>query len=315
MNEGKKLISVIIPVLNEGENVARCYETVKKELVALSSGYDHEILFTDNRSSDKTFSIIKRLAEKDACVRAVRFSKNFGYQRSIYTGYCLARGDVAIQIDCDLQDPPSLIPQFLDKWRQGYQVVYGVRHTRKENGLVAALRGFFYRLIDFLSEDALPHDAGDFRLVDRKVLGQLKRLYDADPYLRGTIATLGFEQAGIPYDRDPRAFGKSKFGLKNMMTLAVDGILNHSIVPLRLATLTGFIVSAGLVIYLGSLIFLMVFFHETWPRGFATTAVLILISISVNALFLGVIGEYLGRIYRQVKQRPITIIDETVNLS
>ncbi len=310
----KYLISIIVPVFNEEENTDPFYRAVKEQLDQISEHYDYEFIFTDNRSTDSTFGHLTALAQSDERVKVARFSRNFGYQKSIFTGYCLAEGDCAIAMDCDLQDPPHLIHEFLAKWREGYEVVYGIRTSRKENWLMTQIRKGFYRLINLLADDHLPLNAGDFRLIDRKVLDNLKQLNDATLYLRGTIATLGFNQIGIPYDRAKRLRGKSKFGFHQMTSLALDGILNNSIVPLRCATFIGFLISGGLILYFGGLYVLTIFFHYTWPKGFATTSVLILISISLNALFLGIIGEYLGRIYRQTKGQPFTVIDQTMNL-
>ncbi len=310
----KCLVSIVVPVMNEEENVGPLYEAVRKELGALGSEYDYEFIFTDNRSTDRTFERLQGLAQNDPRVRVARFSRNFGYQSSIYTGYCLAKGDIAIEMDCDLQDPPRIIHDFIAKWKEGYEVVYGVRSTRQESWWINAMRQWFYRLIDLLSEDHLPLDAGDFRLVDRKVLDHLRQLKDASPYLRGTIASLGFNQTGIVYDRQLRQRGRGKFNFSGMVSLGLDGIMNHSILPLRIATVLGICLSAGLILYFIGLYFLTLFFHFQWPRGFATMSVLILLSISLNALFLGIIGEYLGRIYRQVKGKPIAIIDQTIGL-
>ena len=310
----KPLISIVVPVFNEEENVHPLYEAVKTELDKISNEYDYEFIFTDNRSTDATFTRLKSLARTDPRVRVARFSRNFGYQRSIYTGLCLARGAAAIEIDCDLQDPPPVIHNFLAKWKEGFEVVYGIRRRRKESGPLNLTRKVFYQLINLLSDDELPLDAGDFRLVDRKVLNQLKQIYDANPYLRGAIASLGFNQVGVPYERDERKRGRAKFNLRSMTSLAIDGILNHSVLPLRLATFIGVAISAALILYFSGLFFLSSFFHFLWPRGFATLSVLILISISLNAIFLGIIGEYLGRIYRQIKRYPIAVIDESLNL-
>jgi dolichol-phosphate mannosyltransferase len=310
---GKKLISIVIPVFNEQENIEPLHQALVPVLAGLEDRYDFEILFTDNHSTDQTFPILRRLAAQDRRVRALRFSRNFGFQRSILTGYHHARGDAAIQMDCDLQDPPSLIPVFLGKWEEGYQVVYGERTSRKESWWSSTSRKIFYRLIDLLSEDPLPLDAGDFRLVDRCVLHELKSVNDDQPYLRGTIATLGFNQIGIPYDREERRRGQSKFTLRQLFGLALDGILNHSIVPLRIATYLGLLVA---LCTFGALAFYVIgglFFARTWPPGFATITVLILASLSLNALFLGVIGEYLGRMYRQMKKGSLTIIQEEID--
>jgi len=218
-----------------------------------------------------------------------------------------------VQIDCDLQDPPSLILDFVRKWEQGYLVVYGIRGSRKEGVLMNATRKFFYRVIDSLSEDELPLDAGDFRLLDRRVLDELKKFEDYQPYVRGTVAALGFDQIGIPYDRRERQRGESKFSFRELMGLALDGILNHSIVPLRIATYLGLAIS--LITFLGIVGYAIgrLLFGRDWPPGFATIIILILGSLSLNALFLGIIGEYLGRIYKQVKRRPLTIIEREIN--
>jgi glycosyltransferase involved in cell wall biosynthesis len=310
---GKKLISIVVPVFNERDNINPLHDALVPVLAGLEDRYDFDILFTDNHSTDETFSILRRLAAKDRRVRALRFSRNFGFQRSILTGYNYARGDAAIQMDCDLQDPPALIPVFLSKWEEGYQVVYGERRSRKESVWSSLSRKIFYRLIDLLSEDPLPLDAGDFRLVDRCVLNELKFVNDDQPYLRGTIATLGFNQIGIPYDREERQRGESKFTMRQLFSLALDGILNHSIVPLRVATYLGLLVA---LCTFGAIVFYTVgalFFARTWPPGFATVTVLLLGSLSLNALFLGVIGEYVGRIYRQMKRGALTVIQEEID--
>jgi polyisoprenyl-phosphate glycosyltransferase len=311
---GKKLISLVIPAFNEEDNVEPLYKSIVPIMERLSDRYNFELIFTDNHSTDQTFKKLASLARRDERVRVVRFSRNFGYQRSIYTGYVHAKGDAVIQLDCDQQDPPELILEFVRQWEAGYQVVYGVRRSRKEGWWINNIRKCFYQLIDLLSEIPLPRDAGDFRLIDRRVVDELKKINDYQPYLRGTIASLGFNQIGIPYDRAERVRGETKFSFHELIVLAVDGILNHSLLPLRLATYTGLAISAltffGILIYAAAKLLL----EKDWPAGFTTIAVLILSSISLNALFLGVIGEYLGRIFQQVKGRPITIIDRTINL-
>jgi polyisoprenyl-phosphate glycosyltransferase len=309
----RRLITICVPVFNEELNIEPLYAALLPIMEQLSDRYDFELLFTDNHSTDRTFDALERLASRDVRVRAIRFSRNFGFQRSIATGYANARGDAAIQIDCDLQDPPQLILDFVSKWEQGYKVVYGVRSSRKESWWMNFVRKMFYRIIDSLSEDELPLDAGDFRLLDRCVLDELQKFEDNQPYLRGTIAALGFDQIGIPYDRAERQHGQSKFSFGELIGLAFDGILNHSVVPLRIATYLGLMIS--LLTFLGIVAYGVgrLFLGKNWPPGFATVIILILGSLSLNALFLGIIGEYLGRIYRQVKRRPLTIIEREVN--
>jgi len=313
MPEQRKLITILVPVFNEEANIEPLYEALQPVLARLSGGYDFEILFTDNHSTDGTFSAVERLAAHDPRIRALRFSRNFGFQRSIFTGYMHARGDAAVQIDCDLQDPHELILEFIKQWEQGHRVVYGIRSSRKEGWVMNATRRVFYRLIDSLSEDDLPLDAGDFRLVDRRVLDELKSFDDYQPYLRGTVAALGFSQIGIPYDRAERVRGTSKFSFRELVGLALDGILNHSVVPLRIATYLGLGVSLVTLLAIAGYAVGRLFFAANWPPGFASIIILILGSLSLNALFLGIIGEYLGRIYKQVKRRPLTIIEQEID--
>lgn len=309
----KRLITILVPVYNEEQNIEPLYAALLPIMAELSAGYDFELLFTDNHSSDATFAALERLATRDPRVRVLRFSRNFGFQRSILSGYVHARGDAAVQIDCDLQDPPALILDFVRQWEQGHRVVYGIRSSRREGWLMNGTRKLFYRLIDSLSEDDLPLDAGDFRLLDRRVLDELRHFEDDQPYLRGTVAALGFSQVGIPYDRAERVRGESKFSFRELMALALDGILNHSVVPLRIATYLGLAVSAFTLLAIAGYAVGRLFFGANWPPGFATLIILILASLSLNALFLGIIGEYLGRIYKQVKRRPLTIIERELN--
>jgi dolichol-phosphate mannosyltransferase len=309
----RRVVSFIIPVFNEEPNIMPLHQALMDVLAPLSSLYEFEFIFTDNHSSDGTFEKLEELAAHDDRIRVLRFSKNFGYQKSIFTGYLAAKGDAAIQLDCDMQDPPRLIPDFIREWENGYQVVYGVRCSRKEGRGINFLRQLFYRLINRLSEEPLPIDAGDFRLVDRIVLEEIKKMNDATPYLRGSIAQLGFNQKGIEYDRAERKYGVSKFSFSGYMDLSIDGILNHSVLPLRFATYVGLLISlltfcALIAYFIGKIIM-----GKQWPAGFATTTTLILLSLSLNALFLGIIGEYLGRIYKQVKKGPLTVIEKKIN--
>lgn len=305
-------VSVIVPAYNEEETIERCYETIVKVFAGLPD-YDYEIVFTDNHSTDRTFALLADVAAADPKVRVIRFSRNYGYQRSLLVGYKSATGECAVQLDCDLQDPPELIPQMLALWREGHKVVYGVRRTLRDGPVTAFARRAFYRFISILSEDNLPIDAGEFRLVDGRILDALRNVHDTAPYLRGLISSMGFSQIGIDYDRGIRTAGHSKFSLKPMIALAVDGLLNHSLLPLRIASAVGLLA--------GSITFLLIFvyliwrltFGSGWPAGFATTTLLLLISITLNSLFLGVIGEYLGRIFMQAKHISSPLVETMLN--
>jgi polyisoprenyl-phosphate glycosyltransferase len=308
-----KLLSIVVPVYNEEANIEPLHEAVSRVLEQAADRYDWELIFTDNCSTDRTFEYLERLAARDPRVRVYRFSRNFGFQRSILTGYRLARGAAAVQIDCDLQDPPELILDFLKLWEAGYRIVFGVRRSRPEPFLVHATRRLFYRLIAWLSRDDLPRDAGDFRLIDRCVLDLLCDYRDENPYLRGYIASLGFRQIGVSYDRAERRRGKSAFRLGNLIDLALDGIVSHSVIPLRLASFIGIALAALAVLAIAVYAILWFAYEKSWPAGFATLAILILGSLAVNAILLGIIGEYLARIYRQVKPGPLTIVERFID--
>lgn len=307
------VVSVLVPVFNEEANIERAYSTIVEVFRALPE-YDYEIVFTDNHSIDRSYSILATIAAADPKVRVLRFARNYGYQRSLLVAYQTATGACSVQIDCDLQDPPALIPDMLKLWRQGHQVVYGVRRSLTDGPVIAFVRRAFYFVINRLSEDELPLNAGEFRLVDSSILEELRRVEDTSPYLRGLISSMGFSQVGFEYDRVARIAGESKFPFWSMLSLAVDGILNHSLVPLRLASLTSLFI--GLFAFLFSLIYLIgkLILGQNWPAGFATTTILLLISIALNAMFLGIVGEYLGRIFMQAKRRPIPIVEAALNV-
>jgi len=305
----KSLISVVTPVYNEEENIQEFYRALTSAVAREEGRYDFEMIFTDNHSTDLTFVRLKELATSDPRVRVLRFSRNFGYQKSILTGYLNANGVAAIQLDCDLQDPPELIGAFLREWEKGIQVVYGIRRTRAEAALNQLVRRTFYRFLDLLSAYPIPHDAGDFRLIDRRIIEELRKSRDTNPYIRGRIALMGFNQCGIPYDRVARKRGMTKFSLSKLIGLAIDGIVSHSVVPLRLATVLGLLAIGGSFIGALSLVFAKLLFGQDWPSGFATIVVLILFGIGVQSLILGIMGEYVARIYEQLKMSPDAIIE------
>ena len=215
----RPLISIVVPVFNEQDNANRTYGELKRTTEALA-GYRFEFIFTDNRSTDGTFVKLVALAQADPSVRVVRFARNFGFQKAVLTGYRLARGAAAIQIDADLQDPPSMFAPFLEKWREGYDVVVGVRGRRKESWLLHCARRAYYRLMSRLDGPHLIPDAGDFRLIDQSVIARLRRIYEPNMYLRGLISSLARRQIGIRYDRSERQHDQSKYGLPALLRMA-----------------------------------------------------------------------------------------------
>ncbi len=306
------LVSVLVPAFNEEENVERAYDAIVQTFERLPD-YDYEIIVTDNHSTDRTFHILQELAKKDKKLKVIRFSRNFGYQRSLLCAYKAASGECSVQIDCDLQDPPELIPKMLQLWRMGHEVVFGIRRTLADGFLVAALRRAFYRVIARISDDDLPINAGEYRLCDRVILDELRKVNDTTPYLRGLISSMGFSQIGFEYDRADRVAGTSKFPLRSMISLAVDGLLNHSLLPLRLASYAGlFIGFLSLLLTFGYVVGRLLF-GQAWPAGFATTTILLLMSISINAIFMGILGEYIGRLFIQSRNDADPIIESRLN--
>lgn len=304
-----RLLSIVIPTRNEHDNLDELFDRLDGVTQTLIDRFVLEFVVTDNCSSDGTFEELLVRANRDPRIRAFQFASDIGYQRSILTGYLLARGEAVIQLDADLQDPPELIPTLVEQWESGAQVVFGIRRARTgEPRRFQFVRRVFYRLINRLSDAELPHDAGDFRLIDRSVVEVLRSSPDASPYLRGTIAALGFRQVGIPYERDARLKGDTKFSLPRMASLAVDGIVSQSLRPLRLVSITAAIVA--LLTALGAATYLIgrFAFGQVWPAGFATLALIQLLGITLNAAFLGIIGAYIGRIFRQTRMPPVAII-------
>lgn len=308
----RRLISISIPVFNEAENI----DALLKRLNTLAENeprYEFEFLFTDNASSDSTFEKLAKKALSDSRIRVLRFSRNYGFQISILMNYLNARGDAAVQIDADLQDPPELISSFLREWENGYKVVYGIRKRVPEFFALRWARRAYYRTVRFLSETDIPVDAGDFRLIDRTIIEELREVREQTPYLRGLIANMGYAQRGIPYDRTTRQAGTSKFNLLSLISLGLDGITSQSTRPLRVVTLFG--VAISILAFLGVVTYGLVFAFagDKLPDGFTTLTFIGLISLGLNALFIGLVGEYVGRIYNNTRGLPMALIERIID--
>ena len=307
----KPLISICIPVLNEESNIEKLLQRLNS-LADDETDYQFEFLLTDNASEDNTFELLSGLAKTDDRIRVLRFSRNFGFQKSILTNYQNSRGVAAIQVDADMQDPPEMISAFLRSWEKGFKVVYGIRKGRKEFFLLNWGRKLFYALISNLADNPVPRGAGDFRLIDRVILDQLSTISEQTPYLRGMIADLGYPQKGIVYNRNKREAGKSKFKLFSLIEFGIDGITAQSIRPLRYMTLTGIMISSlSVLVFLYYLIGGILFFQDL-PSGFITLTLLTLFSVGINAFFLGLIGEYVGRIFNNTRGLPFTIVEKEI---
>lgn len=308
------LISITIPVLNESGNIAALYARLSDIGEKMRTKCELEFVFSDNHSDDNTWELLSELALRDCRVRAIRFSKNVGFQRSILANYLHTKGDAVMQIDADLQDPPEMLEAFFDLWKQGYHVIYGIRRKRPESWALRNFRRLGYWFIDKVSEHPIPRDVGDFRLVDRKVIEAVAKMRTSNPYLRGMIAGLGFNQTGVTYDRDARVAGESKFNVRRLLQLGLTAVLNHSVVPLRAASFLGLTILAVSVI--GALYYLVLrLFHPELPRGLASIHILVLFGIGLNSFFLGIIGEYILRIYLVVRAEPVAIIQQNLNFA
>uniref|UniRef100_UPI0034A088D8 glycosyltransferase family 2 protein n=1 Tax=Saccharibacillus sp. CPCC 101409 TaxID=3058041 RepID=UPI0034A088D8 len=308
----KARVSVIIPMYNEEAVIAETYRRLTE--VMRTSGESYELLFVNDGGSDRSPDIIRELSLRDASVKLIDFSRNFGHQVAVTAGMDYASGDAVVIIDADLQDPPALILDMLNKWREGYEVVYAQRVKRKGETLFkkwsAAL---FYRVLRASTEISIPVDTGDFRLIDRKVCDEMNRLGERNPFVRGLVSWTGFRQTAIEYERDERLAGETKYPLKKMIKLCLDGITSFSHKPLKLAGYAGALMSAGGFVYM-LYVLAMALFTDSTIRGWASTICLQLIFDGVILVMLGIIGEYVGRIYDEAKGRPLYIVRETLNM-
>ena len=281
--------------------------------VLQAAGISFELIYVDDGSTDTTPSILRALQQQDSHVRVIRFSRNFGHQIAITAGLEHAAGSAVVVIDADLQDPPEVIVEFLKKWEEGHEVVYGVRTERDgESAFKLWTAKIFYRLINRLSDTRIPLDTGDFRLLDRKVVDALLSMPERDRYVRGMISWLGFSQCAVPYHRAARTAGVTKFSVWRMLHFATDGVVSFSILPLRLATWTGFLASG--VALLGIIaVVLEKYLHVTGlVQGWSSTVIAVLFMGGVQLVCLGIIGEYVGRAYGEVKGRPLYIVQERI---
>lgn len=302
-------VSLAIPVYNEEAIVP---ELLRRSLAVLDGipGGPHEIVIVDDGSSDRTFELLERAAEKDSRLTVIALSRNFGHQTALAAALDYVSGDVTVMLDGDLQDPPEAIPTLLDQYRRGYDVVYVQRVNRKESWWLRACYYGFYRLLAVLSSIELPLDAGDFGLISRRVVEEIRRMPEHHRYLRGLRTWVGFRQIGIPVERSARQAGLTKYSPLRLLKLASDGIFAFSIVPLRAAALLGAAATALSVLY--SLYALYAKFRLHSPQGFTALILAITFLSGVNLFFLGIIGEYIGRVYEEAKGRPHYIVREMI---
>ncbi len=310
---GAPEISVVLPVFNEAGGLAELYRRVKDVLTAMAMS--HEIIFVNDGSRDGSWQGILALANADRSVKAVNLSRNFGHQVAITAGIDLSAGATVVVMDSDLQDPPELIPTLYARYREGFDVVYAQRRTREgETWFKRSTAALFYRLIRRMTSIDIPMDTGDFRLISRRVVNDLKRLQEQGRFVRGLVTWVGYNQEAVLYDRDRRYGGETKYPLGKMMTFALDGITGFSSQPLRLASHAGlFFAFSSMALMMGLMIFKLTGGQGLIP-GWTSLAVAVLFLGGLQLLAIGILGEYIGRIHEEAKRRPLYLIRDTQNL-
>lgn len=304
-------ISVVIPIFNEQENIQ---ELLSRLVNVLKPIYDYEIILIDDGSRDQSSVMIAKACLENKNIKLISFSRNFGHQIAISAGLRYAAGDAVIVMDGDLQDPPEVLPMFIDKWKEGYEVVYAIRQKRKENVIKKFCYYLFYRLMSYLAPFDIPLDSGDFSIVDRKIVAILNSLPERNKFIRGLRAWSGFNQIGLEYERAARFKGKPKFTFKKLFKLAYDGLISFSDVPLKFASSLGLIlviVSFVAILYVA---FVKIFIKQNIIEGWASTTIIVLLIGGIQFLLFGIFGEYISRIFDEVKQRPEFIVKNKINL-
>ncbi|HEX8723096.1 MAG TPA: glycosyltransferase family 2 protein [Pyrinomonadaceae bacterium] len=304
-----RLISVVVPCYNEEAVLPETHRRLTSALEAIE-GVSFEVVYADDGSQDATPDLLRALQAADPRVRVVRLSRNFGHQLAVSAGLEHASGDAVVVIDADLQDPPEVIRELVARWREGFQVVYGQRTDRPgETPFKLWTAKSFYRLINRVSQIQIPPEAGDFRLLDRRVVEVLLGMPERDRFLRGMVSWVGFRQTAVPYAREPRRAGESKYPLARMLRFAADGVLSFSVTPLRLAIWLGF---AAIVAAFAGIVYALVvrLYTEDWVRGWASIFTAVLFLGGVQLVTLGIVGEYVGRVYAEVKRRPLYVVAE-----
>ena len=306
----KTIYSIVVPVYNEEQVLAETYKRLKK--VMDSTGEKYELLFVNDGSGDRSAVMIQEFCRRDQKVRLINFARNFGHQLAISAGMDYASGEAIVVIDADLQDPPEVILQMIEKWKAGCDVVYGKRVERKgETFFKKITAAVFYRLLRLMTDVDIPVDAGDFRLLDRKVCQEIKKMREKSRYIRGLVSWVGFRQETVEYVREERWAGETKYPLRKMIKFALDAVTSFSYKPLKLATYVGFVLSLGSFVYLIVVLYQKLFTTNVVP-GWASIVTINLFFNGVILIILGIIGEYIGRIYDETKNRPLYIVKEKI---
>ncbi|MFO0678999.1 MAG: glycosyltransferase family 2 protein [Polyangiaceae bacterium] len=316
-------LTAVIPIFNEESVIPELHKRLQDLLSAIEAGagargtspFTTEVVFVDDGSKDASLAMLRDLSAQEPRYRVVSFARNFGHQRAITAGIDYARGEAVVVMDADLQDPPEVVVEMVQKWREGFDVVYGKRRSRQGETFFKLLTAkIFYRTFAAMIPIEVPLDTGDFRLMSRKVVLALRSLREAHRFVRGMVSWVGFRQTAVLYDRHERFAGETKYPLSKMIRFAIDGITSFSVLPLRFSTYLGMFVSVVAIAVALWAVVAQVVFHATVP-GWTAIVVLVALLAAAQLLMIGILGEYIGRIYEQVKERPLYVVKEKVNLA
>jgi glycosyltransferase involved in cell wall biosynthesis len=305
-------LSLVVPMYNEADNIEAFFNALIP--VVERAVDEYEVICVNDGSSDNTFELLKTKNQINPHIKTIDLSRNFGKEYALSAGLQFTSGDAVIPLDADLQDPPELIPELIEKWREGYKVIHCVRTDRQSDSFIKrSTANLFYRINRKLSDVSIPENVGDFRLMDRQVVEALRQLPERTRFMKGLFAWLGYDQAQVTYIRPSRSSGTTKWSFWRLWNFALDGIFSFSTVPLRIWTYLGFFVAVAAALYMAFIIFKVLIMGIDVP-GYASTLVLLLFFIGLNMIGLGILGEYVGRIFTEVKQRPLYLIKQTIGL-
>jgi dolichol-phosphate mannosyltransferase len=305
------MLSVVVPIFSEASVINEFYSRIKGMFDSLKNKIKYEIIFVNDGSRDDSLNLLKALNKKDSSIKIINFSRNFGHQIAITAGIDRAKGDCIVTMDGDLQDPPEVIPEMIEKWNTGYKVVYGVRKKRKGEGAFKIITAnVFYRILNLMSNLKIPVDSGDFRLMDREVVDRLKTLKEGNRYVRGLVAWLGFPRIGVYYERDPRYAGKPKYSIRNSLRLSLNGITSFSEKPLNFSSYAGYLIVLSSFTFALWLIASKMANPGFVIEGWVPIIVVVLFLGGVQLISIGILGQYVARIYSEVRCRPLYIVQE-----
>lgn len=304
----KKLISYVFPIYNESGNIPLLHETMNG-LLKKNKAYNYELIFINDGSRDDSFDLLLAIQQADPRVTVINFSRNFGHQIAVTAGIDHANGDAVIIMDSDMQDPPKVSLELIEKWEEGYDVVYAQRRTRKDTFFKKFTADMFYRTLQKLADIDIPRNTGDFRLMDKKVVNEMKRFKEHNRFLRGMVSYIGFKQIAVQFDRDERHAGETGYPLKKMIKFAADGIFSFSTYPLKFIRNIGFTIATFAFLGILYAVFMKIFFPAITIEGWTFIVISILFMGGVQLIMLGVLGSYIGRIYTESQDRPLYMIE------